>query len=192
MPGNAMMVLGALAGVSGTGVLRLSWGREKRSAILNAIGWGLLVVSTAAGWAYAGAFGIAVASLWAMTAAFALLSVAASRDPAPQAKGAHRRESVLLEQGEPRHLSRRITTFSIVILGGLAMAIALGIMTRWAALLGRASEADANVLAFFAVPFAWAILTFLLLMTPDRKRQLMIIAGSILASVPAIAHGSMA
>lgn len=185
------MTAGALLGIIGIGALRLGWGRAQRSVILNTTGWASIGGGIAAGWAYAGAWGASIAFLWIMGAALVLQAIAAVRDPEGQAKGSNRRAGMLPEPGEPRHMPRRITTFVIVVAGGLATAIAIGVITRWAALLGHASEADANVLAFFAVPLVWSILAFLLLMTPDRKRQLAIIGLPMVAALPAIVEGSM-
>lgn len=187
----AVLTAGALLGLTGIGALRFGWGQVKRSVILNTAGWASIGSGLAAGWAYAGAWGTSVALLWIMGGALVLQAIAAFRDPAGQAKGSNRRAGMLPERGEPRDMARRIATFVIVVAGGLATAIAIGMITRRAALLGNASEADANVLAFFAVPLVWSILAFLLLMTPDRKRQLAIIGLPMVAAIPAILEGSM-
>ena len=184
------MAAGALLGIIGIGTLRLAWGRAKRSIILNTAGWASIGGGAAAGWSYAGAWGTSVALLWIIGGALLLQAIAALGDPARQAKGSNRRAGMLPEPGEPRHMARRITTFAIVVAGGLAMAIAIGVITRSAALLGNASEADANVLAFFTLPLVWSIFAFLLLMTPDRKRQLAIILLPMVAAIPAIVEGS--
>lgn len=191
MAGGVTMTLGAIAAVAGILVLRLSWGRAQRSAVLNTLGWGLLAASVATGWAFAGAWGVTVASLWAIGAALVVLSIAAWGDTAKGARGSNRRAGMLPEKGEPRRIARRITTFAIVIVGGVAAAIALGITMRGTAVLARANEADANVIAFFAVPLAWSILAVVLLLLQDRKHQLMVIAAPIVTSVPALAFGTM-
>jgi len=186
-----MMTAGGLFGILGIGALRFAWGRANRSVILNTAGWMLIGAGLAAGWVYAGAWGVSIASLWAMAAALILLAIAAWRDPARKSRGSDRRAGMLPEPGEPRHLAKRITTFAIVVGGGLVAAIAIGVMTRWAALTVNASVADANVLVFFAVPLVWSILAFLLLMTENRKRQLVCIALPLIAAIPAIVKGSM-
>lgn len=191
MSGNALLAVGAAAGLSGIGTLRLSWGTAQRSVLLNAVGWALLGGALIAGWIAAGAWGATVVSLWAMGAALALLAAAAWGDPSARGKASNRRAGMVPEPGEPRQVLRRMTTFCIVTIGGIAAAIALGVMMRWVALLGGADEADANVLAFFAVPLAWATLAFALLMTACRKRQLAIIAISVVAAIPALISGSM-
>ncbi|MCX7283460.1 MAG: hypothetical protein NTX28_05330 [Novosphingobium sp.] len=180
------MTASALSGMAGAGVLRLAWARPARSVPLNTAGWTLIGVAMAAGWRQAGAWGVSVASLWTMAAALALIAVAGWRDPAGQSKGSNRRAGMLPEPGEARHLARRITTFAIVVAGGLATSVAIGLIARWAALLAEAGQADANVLAFFAVPLAWSILAFLLLMTADRKRQLALVIVPLVAAIPAV------
>ncbi|NLR71373.1 hypothetical protein HGI47_10875 [Novosphingobium sp. ERN07] len=191
MSGSALLAVGAAVGLSGVGTLRLSWGAAQRSTLLNAIGWAMLVGALIAGWASAGAWGATVVSLWAMGAALALLAAAAWGDPSARGKASNRRAGMVPEPGEPRQVLRRVTTFCIVIIGGLAAAIALGVMTRWVALFAGADEADANVLAFFAVPLAWAILAFVLMMTDRRKRQLAMIAIPNFAAIPALISGSV-
>lgn len=191
MSGSALLAVGAAAGLSGVGALRLSWGVAQRSTLLNAIGWVMLGGALIAGWTSAGAWGATVVSLWAMGAALALLAAAAWGDPSPRGKVSNRRAGMLAEPGEPRQTLRRVTTFIIVTVGGLVAAVAFGVATRWVALLIEAEEANANVLAFFAVPLAWSVLAFALLMTGRRKRQLAMIAIPVVVSIPALVSGSV-
>lgn len=191
MSGSALLAVGAAAGLSGVGALRLSWGVAQRSTLLNTVGWVMLGGALIAGWTSAGAWGATVVSLWAMGAALALLAAAAWGDPSPRGKGSNRRAGMLAEPDEPRQTLRRVTTFIIVTVGGLVAAVAFGVATRWVALLIRADEANANVLAFFAVPLAWSVLAFALLMTGRRKRQLAMIAIPVVVSIPALISGSM-
>ena len=75
------MTTAAIAAIAGIGVLRLSWGRDHRSATLNTAGWALLGGGTVAGWLAAGAWGATVVSLWAMGAALVCLAAAAWISP---------------------------------------------------------------------------------------------------------------
>jgi hypothetical protein len=181
-------IAGAVAAVS---VLRLSWARPGRSKPLNAAGWCLIAASLAAGWIFAGAWGVTVISLWAMGTAFVALAIAAWRSPATIRKASRRRARMLPESGEPLRVGRRSVTFLLVVLAGMVAAIALAIATRWVALLAGASEANANVLALFVAPLGWTIMTFMILMTERRKRQLAIILVTVATAIPAFAAGNL-
>jgi hypothetical protein len=172
-------------------VLRLSWARPGRSKPLNAAGWCLIAASLAAGWIFAGAWGVTVISLWAMGTAFVALAIAAWRSPATIRKASRRRARMLPESGEPLRVGRRSVTFLLVVLAGMVAAIALAIATRWVALLAGASEANANVLALFVAPLGWTIMTFMILMTERRKRQLAIILVTVATAIPAFAAGNL-
>ena len=77
MAQDGLLLTGAIAAIAGIAVLRLSWGRDHRSATLNTAGWASLGGGTVAGWLAAGAWGATVVSLWAMGAALVCLAAAA-------------------------------------------------------------------------------------------------------------------
>jgi len=138
----------------------------------NAGGWGLFALAIVIGWLAAGAWGVAVAALWGMGAAMLLLGHAAVTSlAAPGAKPSNRRVNMLPQGGEPLHLVRRIITFLIVALVAMIVSIGLALATRSILLWTGASEANAVVMAFFAMPVAWAFLSYALLMTESRARQ---------------------
>lgn len=182
--------VGLAAALAAITLLRLSWARPGRSVLLNSAGWLVLAGSLSAGWSLAGAWGVTVMSLWAMAAAFVFLAFAAWQSPQTRRKPSGRRLGMLPEAGEPWHLGHRCATFLLVALAAMVSAIALAIATRCIVLLMGASEANANVLALFAVPLGWTAMAFLILMTDSRKRQLAIIAIPIASVVPAIIGGS--
>ena len=74
---------GALA-VTGIALLRMSWGRPGRAAGLNALGWAALAIGVVIGGAVAGAWGIAVTSLFAVGTAIAILAKAVFEHPRRQ------------------------------------------------------------------------------------------------------------
>jgi len=190
MTEDMLFLAGSASAITAILVLRFSWARPGRSLLLNSVGWLLLAVSVAAGWACAGAWGVTVISLWAMATALVVLAFAAWKSPPAKRKPSNRRAGMLPEAGEPLRFARRLTTFLLVVLAGMVSSIALAITTRWIALLFGASEANANVLALFAAPLGWTILAFLILMTDSRKRQLVIIAIPVASAIPAFVTGS--
>jgi hypothetical protein len=185
-----LFLAGTISAIAAVLVLRFSWARPGRSRLLNAAGWLLLALSIAAGWAFAGAWGVSIISLWAMVTAFVILAYAACKSPSAKRKPSNRRAGILPEAGEPFRLAGRLTTFLLIVLSGMVSSVALAIATRWIALLIGASEANANVLALFAAPLGWTILAFLVLMTDSRKRQLAIIAIPVASAIPALVSGS--
>jgi hypothetical protein len=76
--GDVLLLAAALAAVSGVTVLRAAWAQDKRSLGANSAGWALLAAAAGFGGAAAGAWGVAVAALVAMSAAAVLLGWAAS------------------------------------------------------------------------------------------------------------------
>jgi hypothetical protein len=191
MAQDVFLVLGAVGAIAAVLLLRISWAQPRRSVSLNATAWFFLAVSLASGWTFAGAWGVTILSLWAMGAAFVALGFAAWKSPPARRKPSNRRAGMLPEAGEPLRLGGRCATFLLVLLAGMIAAIALGITTRWISQLSGASDADANVLALFVVPLGWTVLTFLILMTGSRKRQLAIIAAAVATALPALATGSL-
>lgn len=191
MPDETFFLAATASAIAAVLVLRFSWARERRSLLLNAAGWLLLVISLVSGWAFAGAWGVTVMSLWAMAAAFVILAFAAWKSPPARRKASNRRAGMLPEAGEPLRLASRCATFLLVVLGGMVSAVALAITTRWISLLTGASEANGNVLALFAAPLGWTILVFLILVTGSRKGQLAIIAVPVATAIPAFVTGSL-
>lgn len=188
---GGLMLLGSVAAIAAMAVLRVSWGLPQRSAPLNALGWLLMALSVVLGWTGAGAWGVTVVSLWAIGAAMVLVGFAAWRSPPARRKPVKRRVGMLPEHGEPLHLGRRVATFLIVVPAALLASLALGLATRWIALLAGASEANANVLALFAVPVGWTLLAFLILMTTERRRQFALLAVTGTTALPAIVAGQL-
>lgn len=185
-----LLPLGALAAIGGVAVLRWAWSLGQRSAAANAAGWLLLAAAVLAGGAAEGAWGIAVVSLVAMAAAAVLLGWSAASAPAGRTSASNRRVQMLPEAGEPLRLGRRLATFALVGIAGLAASIALAIGLRGAALAIGWSEADANATALFAVPIAWGVLATVLLMQQSRKAQLAALALASAPLVPALLAGS--
>lgn len=132
----------------------------------------MLATALVAAWFSAGAWGVAVCALWGMGTATMLLAQAALSAPAlPGAKASNRRANMLPQGGEALFLQRRIITFLIVIIAAMLVSIGIGIAARALALLLGAREANANVLAFFAMPLAWVWLSYALLMEHRRAWQ---------------------
>ena len=177
------MWFAALAGIAGVAVLRFAWSRKRRSAALNGAGWALLAAGALAGAAAAGAWGVAVASLFAIGAAFAMLAAAGLRSPARAAKASNRRVGMLPEAGEPRRIGRRTATLLLTIVGGFAVSVGLGLAMRQLGLLLGWGETNANVAALYSVPLTWSVLLFVLLMQERRQSQ---VATLLVCCVPAI------
>ncbi|WP_184075032.1 hypothetical protein [Sphingomonas prati] len=156
-------------GAGAVGVLRGARSLERRASGWNSLGWGLIVASVLSGWAAAGAWGVSVAALVTMGAAFVALTVAAIRCPRGRAVAAGRR--VAVQAREPRAIGRRVTTFVMVMPGGFAAAILLALGLRWLGLAVGWGEANANVAALYAVPVGWAVLITILLMQVRRRSQ---------------------
>lgn len=189
---DGTLAFGAVAAVTAVAVLRLSWGRTARNAGINAAGWALALTAAIAGAAYAGAWGVAVISLWAMAAAAVLLAWSAwQASPNTRRSASNRRAAMLPEGGEPARVGRRLVTFLTVTIGGMIASVAFATAVRWLAVVTNADEANANVAALFAAPMGWTVLTFVLLITPNRKRQFAIVSGTIATAIPAILTGSL-
>lgn len=185
-----MLLLAAATAIGGAAALRFAWSQPTRSMIWNGAGWGLFLVAACSAWVGAGAWGLAVASLCGMGAALALLAHAALTAPAVAgAKASNRRANMLPQGREPLFLRRRIVTFLIVVFVAMFVAIGIGIATRAVALLLGASEANANVLAFFAMPLVWVWFAYALLMEHRRTRQWQMLALWAVPGVLAIILG---
>ena len=181
---------GAALGTAGVASLRLAWAQERRSPLLNTVGWLLLAGGAVTGGAGAGAWGAAVASLFPMGFALVLLAIAAARSPAGRAKASNRRVNMLPEAGEPRQIGRRLGTFLIVVVAGLAASIAFAIAVRAAGSAIGWSEADALAAAFFAVPIVWGILAAVLLMQASRRAQGLTLLAAAAPVLPFLLTGA--
>ncbi|WP_162806164.1 hypothetical protein [Sphingosinicella terrae] len=171
-----MTWIGAVLAVAGVALLRLAWARPRRSRALNGLGWSALATATILAWQGDGAWGVALASLFAMAAALVLLAVAGAKSPAGRAKPSDRKTGMLPEAGEPKRIGGRVLTFLVVVLGGLVVSIGLAIAVRGVGGLLGWQEADGNALAFFTVPLAWAVLASVLLMQARRRSQIVTLA----------------
>lgn len=189
MSGTGILAASSIVAVIAVLILRLSWGKPQRSTVHNAVGWAMLAAAFIGGWMSAGAWGATVASLWTISAAMVVLGLAAWRSPPARRKTSNRRAGMLPDSGQPTQIGRRIGTFLIVTIVTMTSAITLAVAVRWLAVLLGANEADANVLALFTAPVGWTILTFLILMTTNRKRQFAFIAAAWASAIPAVITG---
>ena len=188
--GGDLLWPAALSAVAGVGVLRSAWSLAQRSRLANAVGWELLALATVLAGAEAGAWGIAVAWLFAMLAATILLGWAAARTPAGRAKAGERRVRMLPDAGEPLSLGRRALTFALVMVGGFTASVAFAIALRGGTLAVGWSEGDANATALFAVPIVWGVLATMMLMQHRRRAQVTTLVLATLPLLPALIAGS--
>jgi hypothetical protein len=184
---SPILWLAAALGVAGVGVLRHAWTLPRRSRAANGIGWGLLALSSLGAGMTDGAWGVSVAALCAMLAAFAVLAVAGIRSPEKRARASSRRVGMLPEQNEPKRIGRRTVTFLLTIVVGFAVSVGLGLSVRGLGGLLGWSEANANVLALFAVPVVWSVLVFFLLMQETRRNQILTLLA---CCVPVLLSGA--
>jgi hypothetical protein len=189
MAPTTLLVAACLAGLVGVGVLRAAWSRPKRSVPLNLAGWLIMLGGAALGWAAAGAWGTAVASLFPMGGAFVFLAAAAVASTPGKLKASNRRAGLLPEGAEPMRIAGRLLTF--VLIGVLAAVLGVGLAVALGALLLLAglSEADAYALALQLMPVFWAALAFALLMQPSRRGQFKVLGFSSLPVWPLLAAG---
>jgi hypothetical protein len=189
MAGDALIIGAVAAGFAGIAALRLAWGQPRRSRGLVWTGWGFLLGAAAAGWLGAGAWGVAVAALAAMTLAMILLARSAATSVPGRVPASNRRAGMLPAKGEPLSLMRRANTFVIVALLAALAAAAMALGTRWLASLAGMGPADSTVAALFVMPLAWTILSTVLLMQGNRRSQLRLIALCCLPALPPVLIG---
>ncbi|WP_404481603.1 hypothetical protein [Novosphingobium sp. BL-52-GroH] len=189
MSGDALLILAVAISLVGVAVLRAAWSRPRRSLGLNGAGWGALLVGAACGWASAGAWGVAVAALWAMGAAFLVLAAAGLSSRSGKTPASNRRVGMLPEGSEPLRIAGRLFTFVLVAIVSALLAVgaslaasALGLWAGWGA-------ADAYATAFFLAPLAWGLIAYAVLMQPARKGQFKVLAISSLPTWPMLATG---
>lgn len=186
---SPLLWLAAAFGVAGIGVLRFAWSLPRRSTAWNAAGWGLLLASTVGAAAAEGAWGVAMAAMLTMAAALIALAVAGARSPQGREKASNRRVGMLPEGSEPRRIGRRFGTFALVVVAGAAVSIGLAVSLRGLGGLLGWQPANANALALFAAPLAWAVLCTVLLMQTRRRSQVLTLALCSLPLVPVLLTG---
>lgn len=185
MEAGTLFPVAILAALSGIAALRLSWARPRRSVALNTLGWGLLLGSILCGCLAYGAWGASVAALCAMGLAMLLLAAAAIMSPpSRQARSAERRVGMLPESGEPLGLGRRAVTFALTVIAAFAASVCAGLGLRQIWFTLGHNEANANVIALFAVPIVWTALAYLLLMARSRRSQLVMLLVAALPILP--------
>ena len=186
---DPIWLAGALA-VAGIILLRLSWGRRGRSGIGNALGWTALVLGLAVGGWLDGAWGVSIAAIFAMGTAAILLAKAIPEQPRFRRKAGREGGRSELAQAEPSPpLVSGIITFVVTGLLALGASVLLALAVRSGMVAWGQSEANANVAVLGAVPLLWPLLTFFLLMTGSRIKQLVILtlislSGAIMVFVP--------
>jgi hypothetical protein len=192
MAGAAPLLWFAAAlGAAGIAALRFAWSLPRRSAAWNSAGWSLLLVSAAGAGIAEGAWGIAIAALIAMSAAAMALAVAGLSSPPGRAAVSNRRVGMLPEGAEPRRIGQRIGSFGLVMVGGLLASICLALAVRGLGDLLGWSGANANALALFTAPLAWAVLATVLLMQTRRRSQAMTLALCSLPVLPFLLSGAV-
>jgi len=183
MAGDALIWLSAALAVAGVAVLRVSWGKAKRSTPLNIAGWAALAAALVVADRAAGEWGITVAILVATGAAFVALAIAGAK-PVRKARARTVRTS---HQGTDEMKSRpRSGLLTFAITGPLALAVSLLVALAVRALIVGAggAEADGNVAVLATVPIVWPVLAFALLMMSARKAQLGWALGLAVLSAP--------
>ncbi|GAY20842.1 hypothetical protein [Sphingobium fuliginis] len=161
----------ALLAAAAVCLLRFSWGRALRSAPLNAAAWGLLAFALTMGMAGGGAWGVAMVTLAALAMAFCCLALAAATAPPGKTGASNRRAHMLPEGQEPLRIGGRMVSFLLSVPGAMLVALILGLAARGTARALGAHEADGNVLMLFLMPLLWAVMAMLILLWPQRRRQ---------------------
>ena len=189
MEGGALLTAGIAAAVAGVAALRLSWGMERRSVAANVAGWLLLLLAAVLAATGAGAWGVAIASLWAMVLAAMLLAMAAWRSERVAARASDRRARMLPQGAGPLHLGQRALTFTMTVPLAMAASLSAAAGLHW--ILGRLGwqPADAIATALIAVPVVWAILASVMLMQQSRKNQWISLALAASVAAPALLAG---
>lgn len=183
MDGDTSIWIAATLAIASVAVLRLSWGKPKRSTILNISGWATLLVALVVGDSAAGEWGVAVTALVATFVACVALAFAAAK-PARKARAKTMRPS---HRGSSEVSSaQRSGWVTFVIAGPLALvaSLLLALAIRALVLTAGGAEADGNVAVLASVPVAWPVLTFALLMMTHRARQFAWVAGIAALSAP--------
>lgn len=187
-----LVLPGSMAAGFGVLMLRMAWGRPRRSFAMNGAGWALLLAGSILGAISSGAWGIAMVTVIAMVTAIVLLSVAAATAPAGKPERVPSRRTAAQTKLPPRQIGRRIVT--LLLTGPAPMIVALLVALALRALADMAgwSQANSNVLCLLMMPILWAGMTFWLLMMRSRRRQVMLLAGAAILSAAILWIGSMA
>ena len=189
--GSPLVWLAAALGVAGVGVLRFAWSLPRRSAGWNAAGWSLLLASAIGAALAEGAWGVSISAILAMGAATVALAVAGARSPRGRVAASNRRVGMLPEGREPRRIGRRLGTFALVILAGAVVSVGLAAAIRGLGGMLGWHEANANALALFTVPLAWATVSTVLLMQTSRRGQFLTLALCGLPLAPVLLTGAL-
>lgn len=177
-----MIGVGIAMAVGAVLLLRVSWQRAVRSAIFNAVAWALLLAALFVGAWDAGAWGLTVVSIGAISAALVLLGWAAWMSPRGKSKASSRRVNMLPEPGEPRMIGRRVLTFVLTVPLAFLVVMLVSVAARGVAVSLGWNEADANVLTLLLLPLLWAVLMALMLLETRRMRQYAMLALPVLVS----------
>ncbi|MEZ5654873.1 MAG: hypothetical protein R3E04_03115 [Sphingobium sp.] len=151
--------------------LRHSWGLPRRSAVQNAIAWGVMLIGTALALVGEGAWGLAVAALCSMATAALLIAYEGWTSPRGKARASNRRAHMLCDQREPYHIGRRLFTFVLTVPIGFGTSLLTALGARAVAGMAGWSDADGNIMALLLLPVFWGFLIFWLLMRPNRRGQ---------------------
>ena len=173
---------GALA-VTGIALLRMSWGRPGRASGLNALGWAALAIGVVIGGAVAGAWGIAVTSLFAVGTAIAILAIAVFEHPRRQRPARPLRETEALNGVGGTRIGQALATFAIAGPLALVVSVLFALAARLALIAAGAGEANGNVAVLGLVPLVWPILAFVLLITQTRGKQLLLTSAVAIAAL---------
>ena len=177
-----LLSFGCAAAVAGVVGLRRSWGLSARSVARNLTAWAALIAAMVVGGIAAGAWGMAIVTLAATAAAFAILSYSAITAPAKSATSPSRRAHVLPGKGAARQLPRRLATFLLVVPLACVTSVLIALVLRQATI--GPGEANANVTALYATPILWSVLMSVIMM---QTRQLVRLATALLPGLTALA-----
>lgn len=184
MAADFLLIGAAAASVAGVAVLRLAWARPRRSMRLNGVGWAAILLGCVLAALHSGAWGISLAAMTSMAAALLCLGQAGLAAPAGAGRASNRRVRMLPEADEPLQLGRRTVTFLLVSVAAALISTGIAVGSRALALIAGVGEADANVLALAAMPLAWTILSYALLMENTRRAQIkMLLIWAALAAI---------
>lgn len=184
MAADFLLIGAAAASVAGVAVLRLAWARPRRSMRLNGVGWAAILLGCVLAALHSGAWGISLVAMTSMAAALLFLGQAGLAAPAGAGRASNRRVRMLPEADEPLQLGRRTVTFLIVSVAAALISTGIAVGSRALALIAGVGEADANVLALAAMPLAWTILSYALLMENTRRAQIkMLLIWAALAAI---------
>lgn len=197
MPDDGMLWLGWALAATGVALLRLSWGRSRRSARLNALGWTSLAGAGLLAGAAEGAWGIAIATVVATGTAGLFLAQAAVVKPRVTRRSPTAAKAPAMPAAEEVAPGgarvRGWLTFALAGPLALAVSVAVALAVRALAMRWSIAEADGNVMVLALVPLAWPMLAFALLMYQRRRAQIALLGLLAAASaLPLLAPGMAA